>query len=158
RVRVHGRVAAAPIELPGVNTEVVADDAASAMPEGRGTGRKALIVIEEAGVRTLLARYLGDHGFMVAQVSNVVDGVQCLSVEYDLLIADISLSEGYGAELVRAAKTRWPSIQVLDLAQIGEGVTALDALNAGVDRFIEKPLDLPKLRQHLTELLERRDQ
>src|SRR5688500_612873 len=126
------------------------------MPEGGGSGRKALVVIEEDSVRALLSRYLTDHGFKVAQVSNIVDGVQCLSIEYDLLLTDISLSEGIGAELVRAAKARWPAIQVLGLAHM-EGVTAVDALNAGVDRYIEKPLDLPKLRQHLTELLARRD-
>ena len=154
RVRVHGR--------QGQTTELKIGGgekpaAKPAMPEGRGAGRKALVVVEEPAVRALLARYLNDHGFKVAQVSNVVDGVQCLTIEYDLLVSDISLGEGIGAELVRAAKMRWPSIQVLGLAQLNNGRTSLDVLNAGVDRYIEKPLDLPRLRQHLSELLARHD-
>jgi diguanylate cyclase (GGDEF)-like protein/PAS domain S-box-containing protein len=155
RTRVHGRVTT-PAEDEPVVEEGTSAELRPQMPEGRGSGRKALVVVEEDSVRALLARYLTDHGFKVAQVSNIVDGVQCLSIEYDLLLTDISLSEGIGAELVRAAKVRWPAIQVLGLAHM-EGVTAVDALNAGVDRYIEKPLDLPKLRQHLTELLARRD-
>ncbi|MGQ0562348.1 MAG: ATP-binding protein, partial [Gemmatimonadota bacterium] len=127
------------------------------MPQGRGYGRKALIVAEAAPVRALLARFLTDHGFTVAQVSNVIDGVQCLTIEYDLLFSDISLTEGFGSELVRAAKLRWPSIQVLGIVQHHEGDLLIDTLNAGVDRYLITPLDLPRVRQHITELLARRD-
>ena len=155
RVRVYGR--ASPVaELPRVEGAVI--EPARAMPEGRGSGRKALVVVDETPVRILLARYLTDHGFKVEQVSNVVDGVQALSAEFDLLVADISLTEGVGAELVRAAKLRWPMIQVIGLAHIdGNGAPQIDTLNAGVDRYIERPLDLIKLRQHLTDLIARHD-
>lgn len=166
RIRVHGRainlpLASGPAETPG--TEVAAQTPAaelspkSLMPQGRGRGRKALIVAEEPPVRALLARFLTDHGFTVAQVSNVVDGVQCLTIEYDLLLTDISLTEGFGAELVRAAKLRWPSIQVLGIVQHHEGDLLIETLNAGVDRYLVAPLDLPRVRQHITELLARRD-
>lgn len=158
RIRVHGRA----INLPFANEDsasaaVVESASTAVMPQGRGFGRKALVVIEEAPVRALLARFLTDHGFTVAQVSNVVDGVQCLTIEYDLLFTDISLTEGFGTELVRAAKLRWPSIQVLGVVQRHEGDLLIDTLNAGVDRFLVTPLDLGKVRQHITELLARRD-
>jgi PAS domain S-box-containing protein len=108
-------------------------------------------------VRALLARYLTDHGFNVAQTSNVVDGMQSLTVEYDLLFTDISLQEGIGAELVRAGRLRWPTMQIIGLVQQTEGELLIETLNAGVDRYLVTPLDLPKVRQHITELLARRD-
>ncbi len=162
RLRVHGRALDVPLVLgekpaaaaaPAVETK----DARSIMPEGRGRGRKALIVAEQQPVRALLARYLNDHGFSVTQASNIVDGVQSLAVEYDLLFTDISLHEGIGTELVRAAKLRWPAMQIIGLVQNTEGNVQIETLNSGVDRYLITPLDLPKVRQHITELLARRD-
>src|SRR5688572_2876434 len=161
RVRVYGNALAVP--LPGEKQEATAEpqapvDAKAVMPQGRGRGRKALIVAEQAPVRALLARYLADHGFNVTQVSNVVDGVQCLSNEFDLLFTDISLYEGIGVELVRAAKLRWASIQVIGLVNnASQGNLLIDTLNAGVDRYLVTPLDLQKVREHITDLLARRD-
>jgi diguanylate cyclase (GGDEF)-like protein/PAS domain S-box-containing protein len=164
RLRVHGRTNTLPLmtgEKPATpaaeETSEKAADPRSIMPEGRGRGRKALIVAEQPPVRALLARYLNDHGFNVAQVSNVVDGVQSLNVEYDLLFTDISLREGIGAELVRAAKLRWPSMQIMGLVQQAEGEMLIETLNSGVDRYLLTPLDLPRVRKHITELLARHD-
>lgn len=162
RIRVYGNPLNVP--LPGEKQEQVsadpgaAVDARSVMPQGRGRGRKALIVAEQAPVRALLARYLADHGFNVVQVSNVVDGVQCLTNEFDLLFTDISLYEGIGVELVRAAKLRWASIQVIGLVSNSvQGNLLIETLNAGVDRYLVTPLDLQKVREHITDLLARRD-
>ncbi len=161
RVRVYGNPLAVP--LPGEKQEPAAEpqapvDPKAVMPQGRGRGRKALIVAEQAPVRALLARYLADHGFNVTQVSNVVDGVQCLSNEFDLLFTDISLYEGIGVELVRAAKLRWASIQVIGLVNnASQGNLLIETLNAGVDRYLVTPLDLQKVREHITDLLARRD-
>ena len=158
RIRVHGRKVNVPLTVGNNSSESdPAETPQSVMPQGRGRGRKALIVAEQAPVRALLARYLNDHGFTVAQVSNVVDGVQCLTIEYDLLFTDISLHEAIGVELVRAAKLRWPSIQVVGLVHQTEGALVVDALNAGVDRYLVTPFELPKVRTHITELLARRD-
>lgn len=161
RIRIHGRAINLPLDIGSLSNEAPAAEPEvqpkALMPQGRGRGRKALIVAEDGALRTLLARFLTDHGFTVAQVSNVVDGVQCLTIEYDLLFTDISLTEGFGAELVRAAKLRWPSIQVLGIVQHHEGDLLIETLNAGVDRYLMTPLDLPKVRHHITELLARRD-
>lgn len=161
RVRVHGRSLAVPrTETAPVAPRAsspAAPDARSIMPQGRGRGRKALIVAEQPPVRALLARYLADHGFHVTQASNVVDGVQSLSNEYDLLFTDISLQDGIGVELVRAAKLRWASIQVIGLVLQPQGELSIDVLNAGVDRYLVTPLDLQKVREHITDLLARRD-
>ena len=168
RIRVHGHPLnlpvmmesrAAPVSPSDPNAPAGIKDARSIMPEGRGRGRRALIVAEQPPVRALLARYLNDHGFVVTQVSNVVDGVQSLTVEFDLLFTDVVLDEGIGSELVRAAKLRWPSIQVVGLVHQEEsgGDRMIDALNAGIDRYLVTPLSLPLVRQHLTELLARRD-
>jgi diguanylate cyclase (GGDEF)-like protein/PAS domain S-box-containing protein len=127
------------------------------MPQGRGRGRKVLIVAAEAPVRGLLARYLTDHGFDVAQASNVVDGVQLLTEEYDIIFTDISLEENIGAELVRAAKLRWPSMQAIGLVEETDNDRLIETLNAGIDRYVLTPLDLAKVRHHITDLINRRE-
>ena len=151
RIRLFGRA-------PSSKPEPAAQPAEAVFraSDRQHTSRRGLVVVDDEPVRILLSRYLTDHGFKVAQVTNVVDGVQCLNIEYDLLITDISLAEVLGTELVRGAKLRWPAIQVIGVVQ-GEGGFTFDVLNAGVDRFIERPLDLPRLRQFMAELLVRRE-
>ena len=156
-VGVHGRRLHPATSDSAPTGEPAALTAQDIMPQGRGRGRKVLIVAEEAPVRGLLARYLTDHGFNVSQVSNVVDGVQHLTEEYDLLFTDVSLDENIGAELVRAAKLRWPAMQVVGLVPETDNDRLIDTLNAGVDRYVVTPLDLSKVRQHLTDLLNRRE-
>jgi len=151
RVRVHGRATAVSLEAAKAAEEE------RPKAEVRTAGRKALVVVDDSDARSLLANYLNEQGFSVSHVSNVVDGVQCLSTEYDVLLTDISLTEGTGAELVRAAQTRWPSMQTIGLINLEDGNVSLEALNAGFDRFIEKPIDLSALRHHLSDLLARRD-
>jgi PAS domain S-box-containing protein len=159
---VHGRklnVQSFPDGTPRAAEVATGPEASSfdIMPQGRGRGRKVLIVAGEAPVRGLLARYLTDHGFEVAQASNVVDGVQLLTEEYDLIFTDISLEENIGAELVRAAKLRWPSMQAIGLVEETDNDRLIETLNAGIDRYVLTPLDLAKVRHHITDLINRRE-
>jgi len=150
RVRVHGRAGALTFDAP-------TPEQASAKSSAAAAGRKALVVVEDPAARSLLAGYLAEQGISVTHVSNVVDGVQCLSTEHDVLLSDVSLADGTGAELVRAARTRWPSMQTIGVVALDEGAVSLEALNAGFDRFLARPIDVSVLRQHLSDLLARRD-
>jgi len=134
------------------------DAASGAAPApARGTPRRALIVVEEDGLRAQLARHLADQGFKVAQVANASGSIQSLTVEYDLLVTDLALSEGGAPDVIRIAKLRWPHIQVIGLAHTHEPAGIIAAVNAGADRVLPKPLEPTALRQYASDLLMRRD-
>ncbi len=124
---------------------------------GFGTGRRALVVEDDAQVRALLTSYLGREGFYVSEAVNVASGLETMSIDYDVVISDLRLPGVPGTELVAAVKSRWPATQVLVITGLHDDKIAADALNAGADRYLLKPLSMPDLRRHLVEALEHRD-
>lgn len=124
---------------------------------GFGAGRRVLVVEDDAQVRALLTSYLGRQGFYVSEAMNVASGLETMSIDYDVVISDLRLPGAPGTELVAAVKSRWPATQVLVITSLHDEKIAADALNAGADRYLLKPLAIPDLRRHLAEALEHRD-
>ena len=133
---------------------------ASLMPQqvsAFGSGRRVLLVEDEAQVRNLIANYLSREGFSVTEVGNVIDRVWVLGEEFDIVVTDIRLPGAGGTELVAAVKSRWPVSQVIVITGLQDAQVAADALNAGADRYLFKPFGMPELRAHLVDALAHRD-
>jgi response regulator RpfG family c-di-GMP phosphodiesterase len=58
----------------------------------------------------------------------------------DLLLADISLPDLTGIELLRAVKCKYPSLPVILISGMYELALAVDALEAGADDYLKKPV------------------
>ena len=133
---------------------------ASLMPQqvsAFGSGRRVLLVEDEARVRNLIANYLSREGFSVTEIGNVIDGVRGLGEEFDIVVTDIRLPGASGTELVAVVKSRWPASQVIVITGLQDGQVAAHALNAGADRYLFKPFSMPELRAHLVDALAHRD-
>ena len=122
-----------------------------------GSGRRVLLVEDESQVRALITTYLRREGFSVTECDDVTEGVRALREEYDVVVTDIRLPGASGNELVAAAKSRWPSTQVIVITGLQDAQVAAEALNAGADRYLFKPFGMPELRAHLVDALGRRD-
>jgi two-component system NtrC family sensor kinase len=74
-------------------------------------GRHALIVDDEAPIRTLLARMVTKRGFTVAEAGSLGE-VRSLdpSRHFDLVLCDVRLGDGNGAEALRYLRARQPEI------------------------------------------------
>ncbi len=122
-----------------------------------GSSRRVLLVEDEQQVRALIPNYLNKEGFTVHEAGNVGDGVRGLHEEFDVVVTDIRLPGASGNELVAAVKSRWPATQVIVITGLQDAQVAAEALNAGADRYLFKPFDMPELRAHLVDALGRRD-
>ncbi len=122
-----------------------------------GTGRRVLVVEDDPRVRLLLSTFLRREGFTVTEASTAAAGLWALATEHDVVVTDIHLPDASGNDLVAAVKSRWPATQVVVLTGARDAEVAAEALNAGADRYLFKPVALAELRTHLLNALSRRD-
>jgi putative two-component system response regulator len=120
-------------------------------------GRRVLVVEDDPRVRLLLSTFLRREGFSVTEASTAAAGLWALATEHDVVVTDIHLPDASGNDLVAAVKSRWPATQVVVLTGARDAEVAAEALNAGADRYLFKPVALAELRTHLVNALQRRD-
>lgn len=125
--------------------------------EPPGLGRRVLVVEDDPRVRLLLSTFLRREGFTVTEASTAAAGLWALATEHDVVVTDIHLPDASGNDLVAAVKSRWPATQVVVLTGARDAEVAAEALNAGADRYLFKPVALAELRTHLVNALLRRD-
>jgi signal transduction histidine kinase/CheY-like chemotaxis protein len=110
-------------------------------PDGRGSGKRILIVDDNADLRAYLVRVLGAHW----QVSTAADGAQALEMTRrdrpDLIVTDVMMPHMDGFELVRRlrADPRTRELPVIVLTARAETRAQLDGSEVGVDEYIVKP-------------------
>lgn len=126
------------------------------MTDGRRR-RRVLLVEDDNRVRLLLSSFLRREGFLVTEASTGAAGHLALATEQDVVVTDIHLPDASGNDLVAAVKSRWPGTQVMVLTGARDAEIAAEALNAGADRYLFKPVELAELRTHLVQALARRD-
>ncbi len=54
-----------------------------------------------------------------------------------------------GLELLHVVKQRRPDLPVFMISAYGDADTVTTALARGADEFLTKPVDFPKLKQHI---------
>jgi len=122
-----------------------------------GRRRRVLVVEDDVRLRLLLASFLRREGFQVSEAGTAAEGHRALATEQDVVVTDIHLPDASGNDLVAAVKSRWPGTQVVVLTGARDAEVAAEALNAGADRYLFKPVELAALRTHLVNALDRRD-
>lgn len=122
------------------------------------TGVRVLIVDDEQDARELLGSVLETYGAVVTLVSSGVEALSALrGSTYDVLIADIGMADMNGYALIRTIRAlaaeggrRLPAIALTVYATAKERA---DALAAGFDRHIVKPIDPERVAQTVRALL-----
>jgi DNA-binding response OmpR family regulator len=113
---------------------------------------RIVVVDDEPAICDSLQRLLELEGFNVVAVFNAADALaQLRQVKTDLLLLDVNLAGESGWDLCRLAREENPSLHVIIMtARPGQGTKAV---TAGVDKLMEKPLDLPVLVETMRRLL-----
>jgi CheY-like chemotaxis protein len=119
--------------------------------------RKVLIVEDSGITRLQLCEMLRDY--FSADVIETENGVEALSVlrdypDMDLVLTDIEMPEMDGVELIRRirASELFAFVPVLVFSCLDNIKQRSDALNAGADAFIEKPVTVEALRAILKDV------
>ena len=117
-----------------------------------------LVVDDDARLRWLLARYLTEHGFLVATAEDAVDARGKLgSFAFDLIVLDLMMPGESGLDLARDLRRR-SGVPILMLTAMGEPEDRIAGLERGADDYMVKPFEPRELLLRIGNILRRTPQ
>jgi PAS domain S-box-containing protein len=139
----------AEIERPPAATLVAADAAAADTP-----ARLALVVDDEAPIRTLLSRMLRRRGYAVTEVGSHAEMKAAVGAQpFDLVLCDVRLGDGNGADCLRDLRRAQPDIDRRFVFVTGDIAALADhERELGDLRVLAKPFTAGDLDRVLGEL------
>ena len=114
----------------------------------RCDGIHTLLVDDEADGRELLAVYLGQCGARVTAVESASDALAAIERERpDVLVSDIAMPSMDGYELIRRVRALpgGHGIPAVALTAHANAAARIEALRAGYDIYLTKPVDAAEL-------------
>jgi two-component system phosphate regulon response regulator OmpR len=123
----------------------------------RNGPNKILVVDDDARLRDLLRRYLGENGFSVV----TADGAQSMNrlwmrERYDLLILDLMMPGEDGLSIMRRLRGAGDTTPIIMLTAKGEDVDRIVGLELGADDYLPKPFNPRELLARISAVLRRR--
>ena len=124
------------------------------------SGIKVLAVDDDADARDLVVFLLENCGASVTAVSNAADALAALTESVpDLLLSDIGMPDTNGYLLLRQVRAMAPEqgglVPAIALTAYAGEIDYQQALAAGFQRHLSKPLDPEKLVQAILGVLDR---
>lgn len=113
-----------------------------------------LLVQDDRVLSRQLQKHLSQEGFEVRLVSDVEQAEEALQKPFELLLVDLNLRGGGGADLCRRVRPYLRS-GIVVCSGIVDRNLRLDLLRSSVDAYLSKPLDLGELSATLVSVLRR---
>jgi two-component system, OmpR family, response regulator len=114
-----------------------------------------LFVEDDADIRGLVARFLGDHGYRVSVAADGREMDRVLAVSrIDLLILDIMLPGEDGLSLCRRVRAS-SALPVIMLTARGSEIERIVGLEMGADDYLSKPFSTHELLARIRAVLRR---
>lgn len=108
------------------------------------------------GLRGVLAELLAQQGYAVDPASSVAEALEAIALaSYDLILLDLSLSDGDGRKVLRAVRSGGDGAPVLAMSKPTDVQARIEALDAGADDYLEKPFAPNELLARIRALLRR---
>jgi two-component system response regulator HydG len=118
---------------------------------------RILVVDDEAANRSALERILSREGHEMLHAADGREALHlCRQEAPDLLLTDLKMPGMSGLELMRAARTLDPSLEVILMTAFGTVETAVEAMKEGAWDFVTKPLRRADIVSACSKALERR--
>ena len=117
--------------------------------------KKALIVDDDAKLRSLLATYLEEYGFKTLTLADGSRVIKTLSIKFpDIVILDIMLGNENGLDILKEIRKK-SSIPVIMLTAKGEDTDRIIGLEIGADDYLAKPFNPRELLARINSVLRR---
>lgn len=115
-----------------------------------------LVVDDDERIRTLLLRYLQEHGFLAVAAASAQEASDILErFIFDALIVDIMMPGETGLEFTKRFKQK-ADLPVLLLTALGETDDKIAGFESGADDYLSKPFEPRELVLRLHAILRRR--
>jgi Amt family ammonium transporter len=120
--------------------------------------QRILVIDDEASIRKALHTGLASDNFEVDFASDGISGIQLGQKRaYDILIADLSLPDINGLEVIKKIKFSLPEIIPIIITGKGSMQSSLEAIRLEVSDYLEKPLSLSSVKGAIARGLKRRE-
>lgn len=125
------------------------------LEQSEGQEQKTLLVVDdEPVIRNLCAKAL--TGYQILQAG---DGAQALELleknQVDIILSDVRMPKLSGLDLLEKVKQEAPDQALILMTGYSEKEIILQALKAGADDFISKPINLLQLRTTVDKVLDK---
>lgn len=115
---------------------------------------KLLLVEDDVRIAQLISAFLVKQGFDVMIAPSFSDAMQLASHDFKLFILDLMLPDGNGVELAKELRAKF-ALPILMLTAVDEELQEIEALDAGIDDYLTKPIQPQRLLARIKALLRR---
>ncbi|GAA0842128.1 sigma-54 dependent transcriptional regulator [Marinobacter szutsaonensis] len=121
-------------------------------------GANILLVEDDQSLGQLLAEELEMDGYRVKVAGSVGSAGECLDeATPDLVVSDLRLPDGDGLQVLGRLQSEGGNVPFIVITAFGTVDQAVEALKAGADDFLTKPLSTDHLRLKIRRLLAQAD-
>lgn len=118
---------------------------------------RILVVDDDARLRNLLERYLGEQDFAVKAVADGILMDRALQREhFDLVVLDLMLPGEDGLSICRRLRAPGKNLPIIMLTARGEEVDRIIGLEIGADDYLPKPFNPRELLARIHAVLRRK--
>ena len=118
-------------------------------------GKRVLVVEDHHDTSFTLCKLLKLEGYDVDHAIDGMAGYKSASIHHpDLIVTDVQMPRMNGIDMIKRIRTRdeLKGVPILVMSAYGKRVIS-DALSAGADGYIEKPLDFEKFINRIKSIL-----
>lgn len=114
-----------------------------------------LVVDDDNRLRNLLAKYLGDNGFLVAAASDAAEARRMMQgLSFDLIVLDLMMPGESGLDFAQTLR-KTDDIPILMLTAMSEADDRIRGLERGGDDYLTKPFEPRELVLRIGSILKR---
>jgi DNA-binding NtrC family response regulator len=121
------------------------------------TGARILIVDDEANTRSALRIILAEEGFEVSEAADGEEGLAKLTeLSPDAVLSDVRMPKLDGLQFLERARELGSDAAFVMMTAYGSVELAVQAMRAGAENFLVKPIDVPTALVLLEKALDKR--
>lgn len=128
------------------------------VPMGTPAARRILVAEDDPGYRAFFHLALTKTGYVVSTAEDVASAralfLATLDTPFDCVITDYRMPDGTGLELLVWLKEQAPCLATIVVTAEGEKELVTSSLRGGAMDFLDKPVDLKKLRASVARAIE----
>jgi len=113
-----------------------------------------MVVDDEEKIRTLLCKTLEGKGYLTQNADSGETALEKIKTEnFDLIISDVNMPTMDGVTLLKNIKEINKNLPVLFMTALGMEQTLKEAIQLGLDGYVEKPFNMNSLLELIEEKL-----
>ena len=113
-----------------------------------------LVVDDDAGIRSLVKKYLNENNFLITTAQNAEDAFEkIVIIKFDLIILDIMMPGKSGLDFIKGNKKKLNDTPIILLTARGEPNERIEGLEIGADDYLPKPFEPKELILRINNIL-----